>query len=265
MKKIFILAIIVVLLAIKKMNSSESEQSVNENLCNKFLFAKDNRYEWKQLEINGVENNIVTIFDDTLIDLREIKPSDLWEHNFDIYKFGHICSDNLDFHYAGTNNVCKPFFLKIENCCITIRKGNHLKRVKYLEPFSIGVSSILWQVHRDFVEKLNKLKNEQIIPLDFGYVRIDAERLPIEKVTYFRNLIICYEKMEKVTYRNREKYAIIAVLFQEKFYYQRKNIVTLLNVNKLKYMLIVSCIYLFLLKFKFVICRKFCDCPHYNL
>ena len=60
------------------MNSSESEQSDNENFCNEFLFAKDNRYEWKQLEINGVENNIVTIFDDTLIELSEIKPFDLW-------------------------------------------------------------------------------------------------------------------------------------------------------------------------------------------
>ena len=58
---------------------------------------------------------------------------------------------------------------------MTIKKGNHLKRVKYLEPLSTGVSSILWQVHRDFVEKLNELKNEQIIPLDFGYVCIDAE------------------------------------------------------------------------------------------
>ena len=27
------------------MNSSESEQSDNENFCNEFLFAKDNRYE----------------------------------------------------------------------------------------------------------------------------------------------------------------------------------------------------------------------------
>ena len=68
------------------------------------------------------------------------------------------------------------FFLKIENCCMS-------ERVKYLEPFSIGVSSIPWQVHRNFTEKLNELKNEQIFPVDFGYVRIDAERLPIEKVT----------------------------------------------------------------------------------
>ena len=60
------------------------------------------------------------------------------------------------------------------------------------------------------MEKLSELKNEQIIPVDFGYVRIDAEGLPIEKVTYFTNMMICYEKMEKVTYKNREKYAIIA-------------------------------------------------------
>ena len=95
------------------MNSSESEQSDNENFCSKFLFAKDNRYEWKQLEINGVENNNVTIFDDTLIELSEIKPFDLWEHNLDVIKFGHICSDNLDFHYTDANNMCNPFFLKI--------------------------------------------------------------------------------------------------------------------------------------------------------
>ena len=63
---------------------------------------------------------------------------------------------------------------------MTIRRGNHLKRVKYLKPFLIGVSSILWQVHRDFTEKLNELKNGQIIPVDFGYVRIDAKVLPIE-------------------------------------------------------------------------------------
>ena len=165
----------------------------------------------------------MTIFDDTLINLAEIKPFDLWEHNFNINKFGHICSDNLDLHYVDTNNVCKPFFLKIENCCMSIRKGNHLKRVKYLQPFSIGVSSILWQVHRDFAKKLKELKNEQIIPIDFGYVRIDAEQLPIEKVTYLRNLIICYEKMEKVTYRNRGKYAIIARVISGEILLPKKN------------------------------------------
>ena len=101
---------------------------------------------------------MVTIFHDTLIELNDIKPFDLWEHNFDINKFAHICSDNLDFYYTDANNMCNPFFLKIENCRMTIKKGNHLKRVKYLEPFSIGMSSILWEDHRDFMEKLKELK-----------------------------------------------------------------------------------------------------------
>ena len=68
----------------------------------------------------------------------------------------------------------------------------------------------LFGIHADFVEKLNQLLKKKIIPLDLGYTRIDAGHLPIEKITYFKNLIIYYEKMEKVTYKNREKYAIIA-------------------------------------------------------
>ena len=91
-----------------------------------------------------------------------------------------------------------------------VRKGNHLARIKYLEPFSIGISSSLWQVHSDFVEKLNELTKKMNVPLDSGFICIDAGHLPLEKVTYFKNLIICYKKMEKVTYKNREKYALIA-------------------------------------------------------
>ena len=60
------------------------------------------------------------------------------------------------------------------------------------------------QVHSDFVEKLNELTKKTNVLLDSGFIRIDAGHLPLEKVTYFKNLII------KVTYKNREKYALIA-------------------------------------------------------
>ena len=100
--------------------------------------------------------------------------------------------------------------MKIENCCMKLRKGNHLARIKYLEPFSIGISLSLWQFHSDFVKKLNELTKKTNVPLDFGFIRISAGHLPLEKVTYFKNLIICYEKMEKVTCKIREKYALIA-------------------------------------------------------
>ena len=67
---------------------------------------------------------------------------------------------------------------------------------------------MFFRYQKNFLGCQKKFKN--FFQKIFFYVCIDAEQLPIEKVTYFRNLIICYEKMEKVTYRNREKYAIIA-------------------------------------------------------
>ena len=91
-----------------------------------------------------------------------------------------------------------------------VRKGNHLARIKYLELFSIRISSSLWLVDSDFVEKLNGLTKKTDVPLDSGLICIDAGNLPLEKWTYFENLIIFYEQMEKVTYKNREKYALIA-------------------------------------------------------
>ena len=74
------------------------------------------------------------------------------------------------------------FLLKIENCCMTLRKGNHLARIKYLEPLSIGISSSLWQVHIDFVEKLNEVTKKTNVPLDSGFIHIDAGHLALEKV-----------------------------------------------------------------------------------
>ena len=73
--------------------------------------------------------------------------------------------------------------MKIENCCIALRKGNQLARIKYLEPFLIRISSSLWQVHSDFVEKLNELTKKTNVPLDSDFVCIDAGHLPLEKVT----------------------------------------------------------------------------------
>ena len=76
---------------------------------------------------------------------------------------------------------------------MTVRKGNHLKRIKYLEPFLIGISSSLWEVHSGFVEKLNELTKKTNVPLDSGFICINAGHLPLEKITYFKNLIICFE------------------------------------------------------------------------
>ena len=88
-----------------------------------------------------------------MIDINKQEIFDLWEHDFDINRSAHIC-DNLDFHYV-YKGKCIRFLLKIKNCSMTVRKGNHLARIKYLNCFY-------------------------------------------------------YKRMEKVTYKNNEKYAMIA-------------------------------------------------------
>ena len=47
--------------------------------------------------------------------------------------------------------------------------------------------------------------------------------LPINKITYFRNMIIYYGKMEKVTYRNKEKYCLVARVIDGEVFLPKKN------------------------------------------
>ena len=158
------------------MYSPESEKFDNDTKrisFNEFLYARHHKYKWKDLEFDTLEKNLAYVFHDSLVAINEQKIFDLWEHDFHIKKKNaHIC-DNLDFLYI-YNGKCIPFLLKTENCCMTLRKGNHIARIKYLEPFSTGISSSLWQVHSDFVEKLNELTKKTNVPLDSGFIRIDA-------------------------------------------------------------------------------------------
>ena len=54
-----------------------------------------------------------------------------------------------------------------------------------------------------------KIEHNQL--LDDGLIRLTGtQRLPQNKVTYFRNLIVCFERVEKVLHRKKEKYCLIA-------------------------------------------------------
>ena len=55
-----------------------------------------------------------------------------------------------------------------------------------------------------------------------GLIRITCkQRLPLNKVVYFRDLIVIFDRIEKVTYRGKRKYCIVSnmisgdVLLQE--------------------------------------------------
>ena len=128
------------------MYSSESEESDHDTKrknSSEFLYVRHHKYKWKDLEFDRYinEQKIFNLRRNSLIDKNEQKSFDLWEHDFDTNKNAHIC-DNLDFHYV-YKEKCILFLLEIKNCCMTVKKGNHLARIKYLGPFSIGISSSL--------------------------------------------------------------------------------------------------------------------------
>ena len=83
------------------MFSSESEMSDSDiddiKYFHNFLYAKNNKYEWKDLEFNGLDKHTTYIFNDSPIRINERKISNMWEHDFDINKNAHICH-NLNFH-----------------------------------------------------------------------------------------------------------------------------------------------------------------------
>ena len=184
-----------------------------------FIPAKKNIYEWNKLDF---EFDTPFIFHDSRLDLEKEKIFDLWENKFDIKKNVHI-TDNLQLHY-NYKGKCIPFLLKIENISGIIQKGRHLPRITYFEVISTGQTELLFSISTSFVEKLYDLTQVCHKPLDYGMIRLEGiQRLPINKITYFQNLIVCFEKMEKVTYRNKEKYCLVARVIDGEVFLPKKN------------------------------------------
>ena len=151
-------------------------------------------------------------------------------------------NDNFQFHYLDVEQKdCIPFVIHIENIAATVVRGHHLKRQIYLEPFAIGQASNLYNIHsylmQTAVDKIEEMEDEKINNfLDFSLLCLNAGRLPINKITYFRKLAVYYEGVEKVLYRGKEKYCLVAPVISGEILLPKKINVTivmrLLNVTK---------------------------------
>ena len=163
-----------------------------------FLYAKNNIYNWNELEIAEIEKSL---FNDEIFS-KATKIFDLWEKKFQL-KNVHM-NDNFQFHYLDVEQKdCIPFVIHIENIAATVVRGHHLKHQIYLEPFAIGQASSLYNIHsylmQTAVDKIEEMEDEKISNfLDFSLLRLNAGRLPINKITYFRKLAVYYEGVEKV-------------------------------------------------------------------
>ena len=183
----------------KKKKLPESELlSVNKKYC----------FKWKKLLFEDEEP---FIFHDTKLDLENELIFDLWENSFNIEKNVHI-NNHLQIHYEH-NQKCVPFILRIENINGVVERGRDLKRIQYFKPTSLIQAGLIYEIFADFEGKLyDVLKIPDNELLDNGnLIRLNcSQKLPISKVIYFRNLLVCFEKIEKLVHRKKERHCLVA-------------------------------------------------------
>ena len=189
-------------------NNDEQEKH-NQNL-ELAPYKKNVSFKWERLELN----NEFPSFTDSLT-------FNLWDNNFDLQKNIHI-NDNLEIHYKHGED-CVYFKLKIENINGTIERGQ-VERIRYFRPTSLIQTGLIYDIFNVLEDKIcEKLDINFLDLIDrAGLIRITCkQRLPLNKVVYFRDLIVIFDRVEKVTYRGKTKYCIVSnmisgdVLLQE--------------------------------------------------
>ena len=189
--------------------NNDKQDEYNQNL-ELGPYKKNVSFKWEKLEFNN-EFNFLT---DGLT-------FNLWNNNFNLQKNIHI-NDNLEIHYKHGED-CVYFKLKIENINGTIERGQ-VERIRYFRPTSLIQTGLIYDIFSVLEDKIcEKLDINFLDIIDrAGLIRITCkQRLPLNKVVYFRDLIVIFDRIEKVTYRGKTKYCIVSnmisgdVLLQE--------------------------------------------------
>ena len=189
--------------------NNDKQDEYNQNL-QLGPYKKNVSFKWEKLEFNN-EFNFLT---DGLT-------FNLWNNNFNLQKNIHI-NDNLEIHYKHGED-CVYFKLKIENINGTIERGQ-VERIRYFRPTSLIQTGLIYDIFSVLEDKIcEKLDINFLDIIDrAGLIRITCkQRLPLNKVVYFRDLIVIFDRIEKVTYRGKTKYCIVSnmisgdVLLQE--------------------------------------------------
>ena len=178
-------------------NQDENENENNQNLG--LLPHKENvSFKWEKLKF-GNEFELLTncvIFN-------------LWDNNFELQKNLHI-NDNLEIHYKYDRD-CVYFKLKIENINGTIERGK-LERMRYFRPTSLIQTGLIYNIFGKIEDKICEKLNINFLDIidRQGLIRITCEqRLPLNKVIYFKDLIVIFDRVEEITYRGKKKYCIV--------------------------------------------------------
>ena len=179
-------------------NQNNGNQDENENNQNYYHIKKNVSFKWGKLKF-GNEFELLT---NCLI-------FNLWDNNFELQKNLHI-NDNLEIHYKYDRD-CVYFKLKIENINGTIERGK-LERMRYFRPTSLIQTGLIYNIFGKIEDKICEKLNINFLDIidRQGLIRVTCEqRLPLNKVIYFKDLIVIFDRVEEITYRGKKKYCIV--------------------------------------------------------
>ena len=133
----------------------------------------------------------------------------LWDNNFELAKKIHI-TDDLKIHYKNEDK-CLIFKLKIDNINGTIQAGQ-VEGIRYFRPTSLIQTGLIYDMFSVLEDKLREKLNISFLDIidRLGLFRINCKQnTPLNKVVYLKDLIVIFDRVDKVNYREKIKYCIV--------------------------------------------------------
>ena len=101
----------------------------------------------------------------------------------------------------------RPCGIYIKNVAANIIKNHHLKRNVYLQIMSISLSDLKWKLFATVMNLTNEKNKKFKYFADPIRVSINCDlRLPLDKITYFDDIIIWFNCVDNIVYRVKTRY-----------------------------------------------------------
>ena len=103
------------------------------------------------------------------------------------------------------------FKLKIDNINGTIEKGQ-VEEIRYFRPTSLIQTGLIYDIFNVLEDKVcEKLDISFLDIIDrSGLLRINCKQnIPLNKVVYFKDLIVIFDRIDKVNHEGKIKYCIV--------------------------------------------------------
>ena len=169
-------------------------------------YKKNVSFKYEKLQLpNEYENNE----NDVLFNL--------WDNSFELSKKMHI-SDDLKIHYEN-----KVFKLQIDNVNGTIQ-GGQVEKITYFRPTSLIQTGLIYDMFSVLEDKLCEKLNINFLDIvdRMGMFRLNCKQeVPLDKVVYLKDVIVNFNRVDRVNYRGKIKYCIVCDVIKGDILLQR--------------------------------------------